>query len=442
MRTLFGSRTLPFLLAMMTLPAAAIDEYRLDDGAKERGVGIQATGNNSFAWLTRFVVMPGRETITGIRIAFGGGPLQTNLLDGTPVSLYIWGDSNQDGDPSDAFVLGQAHGTVAGAGSNALNTYPLLTPVTLTPGYIFYAGAIVNYAGQRLAGSRDDDGTDAIPSYPPNFHSFMAGDATGAAVDPNALDQAQLPVQLTATALGTDGNWLIRANALVTGPALGIQPNPLDFGNVATGSFSGVRFVTLTSIGTSAVTVSLIDMPPGSTFHVAAGGTCPTPPFSLPPGQDCMLAYQFAPLLIGPQALLVRVVSNDLVSPHVLHLAGTGIDVPVPVFLPPDIDFGQIDIDEAMTMTVQLLNQGNGVLDAQGFIELTPPEPAFTYSTGSCGPFPFLLAPGGLCDLDITFHPQRHGAHQLILELVSNAPAAPALLNMRGVGTLFKNGFE
>ncbi len=211
--------------ALAATPAGvlATDEYRLDDGVKELGVGIQATGSNSIAWLNNFTASATEPTITDIRVAFGGGLLDTNIPNGTTVDLYVWGDFNQDGDPSDAFVLETTSGVVANTGGNGFNTYTLPSPVTLNPGDSFFAGAIINYSGQFEVASMDDDGTDDIVNYPPMNHSWLAGSANGVPVDPNNLGAAQLPVDRVSNALAgipnfSDGTWMVRLNA-VPGPA-------------------------------------------------------------------------------------------------------------------------------------------------------------------------------------------------------------------------------
>ena len=73
-----------------------------------------------------------------------------------------------------------------------------------------------DYAGSDMPMRIDDDGTDSIPNFPPNDHSWVAAqtDLTFATVDPNNLTGAQLPLALVRTAFGFDGNWLIRADAV------------------------------------------------------------------------------------------------------------------------------------------------------------------------------------------------------------------------------------
>ncbi len=189
--------------------------YRLDDGAGEQNIGVTGgAANKSTAWLNRFVVVPGMEKITEISVAFGDIP--TNNL----VEVLLWGDFNNDGDPSDAFVLSATPGMITNpnllSSTNVFQTFDI-PDVQLPIGAVFYAGAIVsNYAQGRKPARIDNDGTDSIPNYLPNSHSFIASQTSAGVpfLDPNNLSAAQLPIAPVATALGQDGTWLVRVHSV------------------------------------------------------------------------------------------------------------------------------------------------------------------------------------------------------------------------------------
>ena len=201
--------------ALASSQASAQDEYRLDDGVKETGIGIQSGGSNSFAWLNTFTAEAGAEVITAVNLSFGSGLLGNNIANNTPVSVYIWGDFNQDGNPNDAFLMESGTGFIQGSGTNAFTSYALTNSVSFVPGTTFFAGAIVNYTGQHEVASLDTDGTDDIFNYPAMNHSWIAGGANGSVVDPNFLNFAQLPLDSVSNALyqgNDDATWMIRLN--------------------------------------------------------------------------------------------------------------------------------------------------------------------------------------------------------------------------------------
>lgn len=226
--------------------AEAANEYRLDDGVKELGIGLQPSRQYSLAWLNRFVIRSGYETITAVNVAFGGSLLASNIPNGTPVAVHVWLDSNLDGLPDHDPVLATATGFVANSGTNTFNSYALLQPLTFQAGDIIFAGAIVAYTGMPQVAAIDTDGTDEPPTYPPNDHSFIAANwATPPApltpIDPNHLAWADLPVATVRAALfgGTsDGNWMIRLDATGTAgtPLPVVSPTTLDLGSVDPGA--------------------------------------------------------------------------------------------------------------------------------------------------------------------------------------------------------------
>lgn len=327
MRRLFPS-TLVLCLLLVSMPVLAIDEYRLDDGVKEQGIGIQSGSPVSFsmAWLNHFTIQPGLETITAIRISFGGSLLSNNIADGSPITVYLWGDFNSDGDPSDAFVIDSISDVVAGSGLNTPTTYSFTTPVTLPAGTSVFAGAIVNYPNQVLVASIDIDGTDSIPPYPPANNSWIAGSSNGVAVAPASLATAQLPVARVSTALfgGTgDGTWIIRMNAVATsaGPVLVVTPFPLDFGTVTVGAVAGPGTLQLENTGGAVLDISQIDPVPVP-FSDMGTGTCPAAPLLLAPGQSCTMELAFAPTVIGVYDYALKIFSNDPASPTAYRVRG------------------------------------------------------------------------------------------------------------------------
>ncbi len=243
------------LFAIVSSPALAIDEYFWDDNSGDSGWGVVTATqpDRSFAWLNHFVIQPpppppppapppnplAPQMITAIRVAFGGPPSSNPIPDGTPVSLYLWADTDNDARPYNSAGLGEpvlasTTGLVANSGTNLFNTYTLPVPVTLFPGASIFAGAIVNYSsGQHTVGRLDEHGLVGLPPvqspYLQSWVAEAAGDfSTGAGappVNPFDLSAAQIPPDLVSSAFSSalptiptgsgDGWWMIRLNATV-----------------------------------------------------------------------------------------------------------------------------------------------------------------------------------------------------------------------------------
>lgn len=222
-------------LAVLSAPSFAVDEYLWDDNSGNTGWGVQTTQpDRSFAWLNHFVIEPGAQTLTAIRVAFGGPLSSSPIPDNTPVSLYIWDDTDGDSTPYDAVnsgepVLTTTTGVVTNSGTNLFSTYSI-TPLTLPVGKSFFAGAIINDGtGPHTVGRLDEHGM--FPGPVPFNQSWVATSAgdfaagTGSPpVDPSDLSAAQLAPQLVAAAFPLpspgvtgatgDGWWMIRVNAI------------------------------------------------------------------------------------------------------------------------------------------------------------------------------------------------------------------------------------
>lgn len=465
---------LSFLLVLST-ESVAIDEYRLDDGLKESAWGASSagTGGISFAWLNRFVAEAGKETITDIRIAFGGdanNPNHINVADGTPVTFYLWYDFNQDSDPASSIVVAQFSDVVANSGTNQLNTYSFPTPHTFNPGDSFFAGAIINNLPNPqppttvLVGSLDEDGTDEPPGYPPNLHSFVAANSQGIPVNPNALGLAMDPVDQVSNVLplpscpqpsncNGDGSWMIRLNAVsATGPGspvLQITPASLDFGPSRVGEFIGPLGATLINTGTGNLSVTDISAPASPFFYSSfVPGNCGVPPFTLLPGNSCTINYSFAPTVANFFTENIIVTSNTSGPPAPpLLIQGLATDVLIEL-IPNLIDFGDVPVGTSSTRTLMVSNSNIGapngfalgVLGLQDLGGGAPLPPEFNVLPGSCGPFPFTLDYLDNCELIIEFSPTATGPLVHDNELINDATAGDGTFSLVGNGIPFQPG--
>ncbi len=168
--------------------------YQHDDGTAENTVGL--TGDGYIAWLNHFVVGANHGRIQNIQIVFGIVP------DYTPVTVYLWSDPNQDGDPHDAQVLAQVSGLTMNWGSNVFEVFDIPDTDVGPPGTHFFVGAIIhNLAGEYPA---------SIDETSWAHQSWVAADADP--IDPNNLGAAGMPLSLIDN-YGFPGNWMIRAGA-------------------------------------------------------------------------------------------------------------------------------------------------------------------------------------------------------------------------------------
>ena len=126
-------------------------------------------------------------------------------------------------------------------------------------------------------------------------------------------------VTLTATLDGASQSFVIELlNAAQ--PTLTISPSSLVFGNVAVNTASTLP-VTLTSTGTTAVTISSAKLS-GTGFTMSGGATFPV---TLNPGLALTLDVQFDPTVTGSATGQLAIQSNSATSGSaVIGLSGTG----------------------------------------------------------------------------------------------------------------------
>ncbi|HVP12559.1 MAG TPA: choice-of-anchor J domain-containing protein [Phycisphaerae bacterium] len=175
-------------------------EYSVDDGSHEAWLGLRWGGY--MAWMNHFQVSDDQGKLLAVEIAYGP------FYDGSPVTVYVWSDPNQDGNPSDARVLAAVETTVAFSDENIFNWVAIPVTVVGPTGTHFFVGAIAQHWGGQSPASVDMNSS--------NGQSWIAG-SNWSALDPNDLGGAPIPaVNVTDPSVGggMPGNFLIRAVAL------------------------------------------------------------------------------------------------------------------------------------------------------------------------------------------------------------------------------------
>ncbi len=175
-----------------------------DDGTSENSVGLTAGG--AVGWLVGFGGIGESNSISAISTTYGTPLFPGGYGPTGPVTVAVWDDPNDDGDPTDGVLLATATATVS-AGSidtDVFQTVTLTSPVTANG--IFFVGAVVNHpAGQFPAPLDQSSGGGGCASGP---GSWVFGDTTGTA-NLMTLSANNVP-PASAAGVGLPGNWLLR----------------------------------------------------------------------------------------------------------------------------------------------------------------------------------------------------------------------------------------
>jgi hypothetical protein len=123
----------------------------------------------------------------------------------------------------------------------------------------------------------------------------------------------------------------VDANALVnnwpgstqSGPAVSLSAFQLAFGNQAPGTSSAAQTVTLTSSGSSALSIGTVTLSGSNPGDFAMTTTCPN--VVLNAGKSCNIAIVFTPAAAGSRTASISIADSATNSPQTIQLTGTGV---------------------------------------------------------------------------------------------------------------------
>jgi hypothetical protein len=217
-----------------------------------------------------------------------------------------------------------------------------------------------------------------------------------------------------------------------------VTGGPLAFGNVATGTTSAARTLTLNNTGTANLTgISLAFAP---TLYSRAGGTCTA---TLAPASTCTITVTFSPTAVGAANGTLTITASVAVTGSPVTLTGAGVTPVISAGLTPTswtisqtrncpgVGFGQIFclLDPVRMFT--LTNTGNVTLSGiSNTLSGTAANLANYANLGStCGT---TLAPGATCVIAVQFKPltaQAAGLKAITLNVTDSAGTQSAAIN-------------
>jgi centrosomal CEP192-like protein/HYDIN/CFA65/VesB family protein len=101
-----------------------------------------------------------------------------------------------------------------------------------------------------------------------------------------------------------------------------LAPTSLNFGSVTVGTTTAAKTITLTNIGTTALTITSIALTGTGGGDYLQTHTCGA---SLAAGASCSISVQFKPTVTGARSAVIKVADNAAGSPQQVPLSGKGI---------------------------------------------------------------------------------------------------------------------
>ncbi|MDX1502934.1 MAG: choice-of-anchor D domain-containing protein, partial [Thermoanaerobaculia bacterium] len=246
-------------------------------------------------------------------------------------------------------------------------------------------------------------------------------------------ESCEVAVRFAPTAVGLrrgtlelDGNLRWRAPTLSlvgTGiaPRAALDPPAVGFQEQAVEETSASTLVRIVNDGSAPLAITAITVAGAHAADFPLEERCAGRTFG--PDERCAVRVAFRPRAAGPRRAELRVESDAPGEPSAAALTGTGLWSGPPFTAEPArLEFGSQRTGRAsQPRTLRLVNRTAAPRSPP---ELVPPRPdsGFSLAGGGCGGAP--VPPGGDCQVELVFRPEREGRSEATLTLAEAGQTA------------------
>ncbi len=224
---------------------------------------------------------------------------------------------------------------------------------------------------------------------------------------------------------------LFTVSGKVAGPW--IAPTLLAFGSQAIGTPSAPLTVKVTNWSLASVTLGAAAMsgPNGSDF--AAGvATDACSGQTLAPGFECTIQVIYTPAAIGAGKALLTLTHSASTPALTVDLTGAGfVPVPIATVSPASLIFATALGTTSASQAVTVTNTGAADLTVTG-VTVTGANASDFAATNGCA----TVAPGGSCQVTVTFTPATTGTHTATLGIADNDPSSSPTVSLSGAAVI------
>jgi hypothetical protein len=185
-----------------------------DDGSSENSVGLTAGG--ALMWMVGFGAGQPSTTMSSIETCFGSPSFPGGYAPQGPVTVAVYDDPNDDGDPTDGVFVTSATAAVSPGSLDTDVFQSIALPASVTVNGIFFVTATVVHAAGEFPGPLDQSGGGSVCGGGGNPGSWVCGNTTGT-MNFNNLAANDVP-PLDMDLIGLPGNWLLRVTCGPSGP--------------------------------------------------------------------------------------------------------------------------------------------------------------------------------------------------------------------------------
>ena len=329
---------------------------------------------------------------------------------------------NASGSPQPVTLTGTGTGSVASLSAVSL-TFGPQTLLTTSPSQAFTLTNTGNLSltltSISITGSNAGDfGQSNTCPFSPSSLAAGGSCTVTATFTPSASGSRTASISIADNATAGSPQAVSLVGTGITG-VVGLSTTTLSFGSQSLGTTSATQTVTLTNGGSSALTISGIQIAgtnPGD--YAMPGNTCGT---SLAMNASCQVSVNFTPTTAGSRTASLTFTDSATNSPQTVSLTGTGT-APLAGLSPSSYPFGNQPISiGSNAATFTLSNTGTATLNIAG-VALTGTNPGDFSQNSSCGS---TLAAGNNCAVAITFTPTAVGSRSASLVVTDNSNNVP-----------------
>jgi hypothetical protein len=216
---------------------------------------------------------------------------------------------------------------------------------------------------------------------------------------------------------------------------LTFTPTSLTFPSTAVGVTSAALSVTLKNTGTSAATITNIQLT-GSTAFGNTSTTCTT---TLASGASCAVSLTFTPASTGTFTAVLTFTDSATGSPQTVNISGTGGNASTGLTITPSsLTFASTTVGtSAATQVITLTNNTSSAVTFTGSTTITGAgASSFAKTASTCG----TLAAGASCTNTITFTPQSAGSLTATVTYHDSASTTGQTVALSGTGASASTG--
>ena len=287
--------------------------------------------------------------------------------------------------------------------------------------------AVLSSIAITLAGSAPADFTESN-----NCGTSLAVNASCVitlAFKPAAAAAYAAAVDIKDNASGSPQTIALSGTGYTPAPKATLSATSEAFGEEAVGVASAAKTVTLTNIGTAALSSISISLAGANPADFTETNKCAT---TLAVNASCVITLAFRPAAAAAYAATVDVTDNASGSPQTVALSGTGYTpVPKATLSATSEAFGEEAVGVAsVAKTVTLTNTGTATLSGIS-ISLAGANPADFIESNKCAA---TLAVNASCVISVAFKPVADAAYTATIDVKDNAAGSPQTIALSGTG--------